>query len=39
MQLIDALELLITPDDPDDFTKEIEFTWDIMAYSDNYIWL
>lgn len=40
MKLIDALELLITPDDPEDQSvKRIEFTWDITAYSKDYIWL
>ena len=41
MQLIDALELLITSDDPDEesSTNKIVFKWDIKAYSSDYIWL
>ena len=39
MKLIDALELMITPDDPDEDVKKINFTWDITAYSKEHIWL
>ena len=39
MKLIDALELLITPDDPNESTKNVQFTWDIIAYSKDYIWI
>ena len=39
MKLIDALEILITPDDLQENTKKIEFTWDITAYSRDYIWI
>ena len=41
MQLINALELLITPDDiyNSEDVKKIKFTWDITAYSKNYIWM
>lgn len=39
MKLIDALELLITPDDADESVKRINFTWDIKAYSKDNIWL
>lgn len=38
MQLIDALELRITPDDTEKFQR-VQFTWDILAYSQDYIWL
>ena len=33
MKLINALEILITPDDKDANAKKLEFTWDITAYS------
>ena len=39
MKLIDALELLITPEDKEEKTKKIEFTWDITAYTKDYIWI
>ena len=39
MKLIDALELLITPDDSHESTKKVEFNWDIRAYSKDYIWI
>ena len=39
MKLIDALELMITPDDPHESVKNIEFTWDITSYSKEYIWM
>ena len=39
MKLIDALELLITPNDADESVKKIEFSWDITAYSKDYIWM
>ena len=39
MKLIEALEILITPDDLEENTKKIEFTWDITAYSRDYIWI
>ena len=35
MQLIDALELQILPDDPDNTIYKIEFTWDLMAYNED----
>lgn len=38
MQLVDALELQITPEDPVN-KKEINFKWDILAFSSDYIWL
>ena len=38
MQLIDALELRITPDDPEVETR-VRFKWDILAYNRDYIWL
>ena len=39
MKLIDALELLITPNDPNESTESIKYTWDITAYSKDYIWI
>ena len=41
MKLINALELLITPDDiyNSEDVKKVKFTWDITAYSKNYIWM
>ena len=39
MKLIDALELLITPDDPSEHSESVHFTWDITAYSKDYIWI
>ena len=39
MKLIDALELLITPYDNQESAKKIDFTWDITAYSKDYIWI
>ena len=38
MQLIDALELLITPEDSEN-AKKVEFTWDMIGYNQDYIWL
>ena len=37
MQLIEALELLITPDNEE--AKKVEFTWDLIDYERDYIWL
>lgn len=37
MQLIDALELKITPESEN--AKQVEFTWDLLAYNQDYIWL
>ena len=39
MKLINALELLITPDDKEGDAEKIDFTWDITAYSKDYIWI
>ena len=35
MQLIDALELQILPDDPENIIYKIEFTWDLLAYNED----
>ena len=37
-KLIDALEVRITPENPEQGRK-IEFTWDILGYSEEFIWL
>ena len=39
MKLIDALELLITTDVKEEKAKEIKFTWDITAFTKDYIWI
>ena len=41
MKLIDALELLITPANSLDESemKKVEFTWEIKAFSQDYIWI
>lgn len=38
LKLLDALEVSIMPDDPDE-GKIVEFEWDILGYDNNYIWL
>lgn len=38
MQLIDALELIITPDDPD-YAKPIDFTWKMVGYTEDWIYI
>lgn len=38
MQLVDALELLITPDDPSS-SKPVEFTWTVTSYNKDFIWI
>lgn len=38
MKLLDALEVRIMPDDPDE-GKVVEFEWDILGYDNDYIWL
>ena len=37
MALIDALEIRITREDPEANVEQIEFTWDILSYSQRYI--
>ena len=39
MKLINALEILITPNDKEESNEKIDFTWDITAYSRDYIWI
>ena len=36
MQLVDALEVRITPDDPEVESK-LKFTWDILGYNQDFI--
>ena len=38
MQLIEALELLISPIDSE-YAKKVDFTWDMIGYNKDYIWL
>ena len=38
MQLIEALELLISPQDSEN-AKRVEFTWNMTGYNQDYIWL
>ena len=38
MQLIDALELIITPDDPD-YAIPIDFTWKMVGYTEDWIYI
>ena len=37
MQLIDALELQILPNDPENTIHKLEFTWDLIAYDEDNI--
>ena len=37
LALIDALEIRITREDPEANVEQIEFTWDILSYSQRYI--
>lgn len=39
MQLVDALELLITPDDPDKSLKPVQFTWTVTGFTTEFIWI
>lgn len=39
MQLIEALELVITADDIEESEKKLEFTWDMEEYSTDYIYI
>ena len=38
MQLIDALELVITPADDSD-QKKLEFTWEMIDYTQDWIYI
>lgn len=37
MQLIDALEVLITPES--ESAKTVDFTWDLLGFNKDFIWL
>ena len=37
--MIDALELQILPDDPENAIYRIEFMWDLIGYNEDYIWI
>ena len=37
MQLIDSMEILVTPVNDED--KKVEFKWEVMGYNKDYIWL
>ena len=39
MKLINVLEILITPDEKEENTEKIDFTWEITAYNRDYFWI
>ena len=39
MQLIDALEVLISSADDSENAKKLDFTWNLIDYNEDYIWL